>query len=100
MNKYTDPESEEENIMDIEEDADMPSSRKISNSIHNFTEIMSTPNSGMPSERFSGAYQPRRKNLLTETKNETNIKPTAKPANEKIVELKPPKISPILEKDR
>lgn len=72
MNTSSFDDVDEGNIMEIEEDFDAPSSRKISNSIHDFSEIMSVGNNGRPSDRFSGVYNPRRKNLLTET-NKENI---------------------------
>lgn len=61
-----------ENLIEVEEQFDAPSSRVISNSIHDFSEIMSTGNTGMPTDRFSGAYNPKRRKLLTET-NKDNI---------------------------
>jgi len=72
MSYYEFDEDEEGNVLEIEEQFDAPSSRKISNSIHNFSEIMYGSNSGIPSERFSGNYHPRRRKLLTET-NQDNI---------------------------
>ena len=63
---------EDENVIEVEENFDAPSSRKISNSIHDFSEIMGGGNTGKHSERFSGAYNPKRRKLLTEI-NKDNI---------------------------
>lgn len=67
MSKLSSENFDDENLMEIEEDLDAPSSRKISNSIHDFSEIMSVSGGGIPPTRFSGAYNPKRRNLLTES---------------------------------
>ena len=65
-------ECDDENLIDADE-YDLPSSRGVSNSIHDFSEIMSGVNSGRPSERFSGAYNPKRRNFLGEANNNNII---------------------------
>jgi hypothetical protein len=73
MSKFEYDEADEENLVDIDE-YDLPSSRKISHSIHDFSEIMSGANSIAPSDRFSGAYNPKRKTFLGETYKDNIIK--------------------------
>lgn len=72
MKSYNQVDTDDENIVEVEEDYTSRQSHQISNSIHNFAEIMTSNESKQRSDRFSGAYNPRRRKLLTET-DQTNI---------------------------
>lgn len=67
MNSYNHIHTDDENIDEADEDFGLEQSHRISNSIHNFAEIMSSDESKKHSDRFSAHYNPRRRKLLTET---------------------------------
>jgi hypothetical protein len=67
MTSYIRQDTDDENIDEFEDDVEVMQSHRISNSIHNFAEIMSSNDSVKHADRFSGHYNPRRRKLLTET---------------------------------
>jgi len=73
MKAYNYDDTDDENLVEVDEDTNHQPSHRISSSIHNFAEIMSSNGSLNHSDHFSGLYNPRRRKLLTET-DQDNIK--------------------------
>lgn len=73
MSKYIHDDTSDENIDEVDDDLEQKQSLRISNSIHNFAEIISNSEANTHEQRFNGLYNPRRRKLLTET-DQDNVK--------------------------
>jgi hypothetical protein len=86
--------SDDENLMEMEEDYDAPSSRKIGNGIHDFSEIMDVGDAKAPSTRFGGGgYNPKRRQLLTENSRSNIVSAITNSSNSNVTKKSLPQSS-------